>query len=539
MKKIIIFLFLFTFLISVNSLSAKEYVSSNIKEVTLLPRTALVKRKTEVEVNKGVNELLLEVESFNLDKGSVQAKVYGKGKVYGVQFEKVHVEKFPQEKVKKLQDKIDELQKERDSLINQKHILNKQWRFLDSLVDFSSTQIPKELKTSMLQIKQVNEIYRFIGKKYNHISSEKENLNKKIDKINRKIDTLERKLDAIKSPSQEVKKGIQIIFNSNKDQKVEIEASYLVRNCGWRPLYKVNVPLELENLNLTMFSKIRQKTGEDWKNVNLTVSNVVPLKGVRLPELESWYVDIREEVRQRKVDFGKQAMEARVKPKRKKQPAKYAQAKRKKLPISFEYELPQEVTIESKDKTTLLPLFTKNLKGEFFHRAIPKLNPLTFLVSRVKPDRELLGGRLNVYFGGRFVGETNIERKKAGEDFYLNLGADRGVKVNKEKIKDKKEESFFGQIERKTVVRKLAYKITAENLKDKPIKLKILDNIPVSQTDKIEVKNVKMEPEPDKKDYEDREGVNLWKLKLSPGEEKEINIKFTITYPKDEHIPGL
>lgn len=541
MRKITIIFILFIFLGNVGVLWADEYISSNITKVTLFPKGALVNRKTEENVSQGVNKLLLEVNSFKLDKNSVQAKVYGKGEVYGVQFKKIHVKEFPQTKVKELRKKIDRLKEKRKNLFNQEEILNKQWNFLNSVIDFSSSQVPKELKTSMLKLQEVDKIYNYLREKFSKISDKKEKLNKEIDKLDKKIGVLKKKLDAIKSPSKKIKRGIQIIFNSKKEQKIRINASYMVRNCGWTPLYKVNVPLELKDLNLTMLTKVRQKTGEDWKNVNLTISNVVPLKGIKLPRLDSWYVDVRERRRREKLDVGKrmmsQTMEARGKPEKEK--ADYAQARKKELPISFEYKLPQKVSIQSKDETTILPLFSEELKGKFFYRSIPKRNSLTFLVSKTKPDRELLSGKLNVYFGGRFVGTTHLARKKPGEEFYFNLGADRGVKVNKEKIKDKIKETFFGQFDRKTVIRELAYKITAENLKDRTIDLKILDNLPVSQTDKIEIKEVKISPKPDEKDYNDEEGVNLWKIKLTPKETKEINIKFTITYPKDEHIPGL
>ncbi|RKY39593.1 MAG: hypothetical protein DRP75_01760 [Candidatus Omnitrophota bacterium] len=158
---------------------------------------------------------------------------------------------------------------------------------------------------------------------------------------------------------------------------------------------------------------------------------------------------------------------------------------------------------------------------------------------QVSPDEELLPGPLNVYFGGRFVGRTYLPEKRAGEEFYLNLGVDRGVRVKWEKIKDKRTETFFGKIKRKTVIRDLAFKINIENLKEKPIVVKVIDTIPVSRTDRIEVKNVKIVPLPKEKNYQGKEGVNLWELQIKPKRKAEINIEFTITYPENEPISGL
>jgi len=100
-------------------------------------------------------------------------------------------------------------------------------------------------------------------------------------------------------------------------------------------------------------------------------------------------------------------------------------------------------------------------------------------------------------------------------------------------------ETFFGKIERDTVVRHIALKISVENMKDRPIKIKLLDSIPVSRTDKIKVKDIKITPEPSQRDYQDKEGVMLWEFDLQPGDEKDINLSFVVIYPKDLRLPGL
>jgi uncharacterized protein (TIGR02231 family) len=222
-----------------------------------------------------------------------------------------------------------------------------------------------------------------------------------------------------------------------------------------------------------------------------------------------------------------------------KEEAKFVQAQRKELPLSFEYKMPQALNIESRDKMTLLPIFSKTLKGEFVYFSVPKISPLTFLICSTNADKELLSGALNVHFGGRFIGKTYLAEKKPGEAFRMSLGADREVKVKREKIKDKVKETYFGKIGRKTIVRDMAFKITVENIKAKPIKIKVFDSIPISRTDRIEVKDLKITPVPAKKNYQNQEGVLLWEFKLKPGDKQEINIEFVVTYPKDASIFGL
>jgi len=83
---------------------------------------------------------------------------------------------------------------------------------------------------------------------------------------------------------------------------------------------------------------------------------------------------------------------------------------------------------------------------------------------------------------------------------------------------------------------KLAYKITVQNLRRHKVDIEILDQLPISQNTKIEIKNLTITPEPAKKD---EKGFLTWTLTLEPQEKKEILIGFTIEYPKGAYIRGI
>jgi uncharacterized protein (TIGR02231 family) len=296
-----------------------------------------------------------------------------------------------------------------------------------------------------------------------------------------------------------------------------------------------------------MFARISQKSGEDWKKVALSVSNVIPLKGVGIPVVSPWQLDLPRPaptlLKRSQTSFMAEAPEA-VDLDEKTQvaagsPAEYASASAKELPLSFEYKMSYPVDIDSREQFSHLPLFTKKITADTYHYSIPGKTSLTYLVADATADKELLAGALNVYFDNRFIGDTYLSEKKAGEPFSLNLGADRGVRVQRKKLQDKIKETYFGTLQRNTVVRSFSYKITAENIKGKPVILKIVDRIPVSRTDKIEVKDIRLSPTPKTSNYQDKEGVHLWEFQLPPGETQEIDLDFTVTYPSDAAPFGL
>lgn len=545
------FIFNLALLLFVSLSFAQEMVTSEIKEVTLYSNQALIKREALVKVDKGLNDLFLELEAYNVDKDSISAKVIGEGEILSIQSKDVYLKESAQENINTLEQRIKELKVSKRTLMDKKYVLERKELFLDSLIDLSHPVFPQD-KNIFLKIADLEEILDFITSNFQSIHEEKRSMDLRIEYIDKEIKTFEKEWAFLKATQKKEKKVIQILFDSEQEQAIKIEVSYLAQNAYWKPVYKVSIPTTLEEANLIMFSKIQQKTGVDWKNITLSISNVIPLKGVNLPSPTSWLLNIKSP-RQKPVRPGKwfSFMKEERTPSiddikgvpdsedSYEKEATFAYAQKEKNLFSFEYQIPQQIDIESKAKETILPIFKKKLKGEFFYYTVPHANTLTFLVFKANVDKELLSGSLNVYLGNRFIGKTLLHEKKAGEEFYLNLGPDREVKVRRKKIKDKFIDTSIVKIETNTTIKELGFKITLENQKDKPIKLKVFESIPVSSSDLVEIKDINIKPEPIERDYQDRDGVLLWEFLLKPKEKQEITINFVITYPKDLQIIGL
>ena len=526
-----------------------SFVPSKIKAVTVFSNQALVTREAGVELREGFNVIQLVIDAFSIDPDSVTARLFGEGEILSVQLKELPVVDAPQEIIDTIEKKIEALQNNRQALINKERILQNKATFLSAFLDFSKTQLPKEIQTRSLDVGELENTLAFLETGFGEIYAGLHSVDIEVKGLDAEIKVLEQELDARRGALQSSAKVIEVQFNVVNSQQTRVEVQYLVRNAGWSPLYKVSVPPGFDAVDMTMFAKITQMSGEHWDSATLVVSNVIPLRGIRLPSLSSWILDAPRPMA-RVAGYSDTAMRKSIPSATsvdeaagaQKEPAEaaYAETEVRRLPLSFEYILPQPVDIESRAKETILPLFTKKLQGKVSHLTVPQKSSLTYLVARIKADRELLSGPLNVYFGGRYVGKTQLVEKKAGESFELALGADREVTVKREKISDKvKETAFFGKVERDIVVREVAYKTTVENLKSTPVAVQVIDNIPVARTDRIEIKDVVMTPEPVEKNHNDREGVMLWRLELTPSEKREIQITFVVSYPKDLILPDF
>jgi len=525
----------------------REGDHNRIAEAVVFTDQAYIKRKTQVRMQSGLNRLCVELQAFQVDSNSVQAVVYGRGEIISVQYKEIPVIDAPQKNVKEIEDEIKVMKRQRRSLEQENEVLNKQQRFLDSVVNFGEKEMPKKIKTAFPKTDDLRTMLLFLEENYKNLADENERLFRRIEETNDELAVLKMRLNQIRQPKQKYRKVIEVLFLSQEAHEIDLIVSYVVHNAFWEPVYKVDAPLDLSRLDLTMFARIRQKTGENWENIALAVSNAIPLKGAALPDLHTWRVGMPKPM----APVAAATMMVGAQPMRKKKrgkehyadetdlmaaslaepEAQFTQAEEKKLPLAFEYLLPQRTDIKSGGDETLLPLYSKEMMPEFYIYTAPAIDLLSYLVCRAAPDSTLLPGRLNIYFGGRFVGSASITEKQAGEDLLINLGAERGVKVRRSKMTDKVNETFFGIVDRTSVARTLVYRITIENLKDEAVRVRLTDRIPVSETDRIQIKGVETDPEPTEKDYQKREGVMLWDFEMPAKGTKAIEIRFDIKHP--------
>ncbi len=529
---------------------------SQLSQVTLFTDQAWNKRIARRKAMPGLNRYHFELQAFHVDADSAQARVFGEGELLSVQFKAIPVKTHPNEQVQSLEQEKEKIGNEIKNLKSQKAVKEKQSTFLDGMLDFNQTELHKKIKTNFPTCQEIQDMIGLLGNQFQEFSDAILELEKSIKEKNKELTVIEQKLKQLKQPGKKQQNVIEVLFNSNKEQDISLEVSYTAGQASWEPVYKVEVEENLEQVKLTMFARIVQSTGENWSNVSLTISNAVPIKGMALPEPESWHVFIpappapmgaamfgaaAEPVEiaagGMEEDFDGAVLEDLEETFEIPPAAAFRQATEKELPLAFEYNLSQPITHTSGAGDTLLPLFSKDLKGEFFVLCVPRKDSLAYMVCRAAQDQALLPGRLNVHFGGRYVGGSWLSDKKAGEDLLVNLGVDTGLKVKREMVTDSVSETFFGKVERSTKAREMVFTTTLDNMKDSGLEVHVIDSIPVSDTDRIQIKGVELTPEPTEWDFQEKEGVCKWIVNMQPKSVQKITCGFFVKHPKDI-IPG-
>ena len=99
-------------------------------------------------------------------------------------------------------------------------------------------------------------------------------------------------LKQTQSPSPQESFNLTVGIETAGTGEFELEVSYVVNRASWKPLYDIRVDSKSKSVNLGYLAQITQNTGEDWTNVNLTLSTAKPGSGNLPPKPQPWYVDI-------------------------------------------------------------------------------------------------------------------------------------------------------------------------------------------------------------------------------------------------------
>lgn len=196
--------------------------------------------------------------------------------------------------------------------------------------------------------------------------------------------------------------------------------------------------------------------------------------------------------------------------------------------VEFEIKIPY--TIKSDNKSTMIEVDRYLLPANYEYYSVPKVNKDAFLLANIVDWEKynLLDGEANIFFENTYVGKTVLDMRYVYDTLSISLGRDKNVVVNREKVKDYNTKKFFGNKKEDT----RAWKITVRNNKNQSIDMVVLDQIPVSTNQEIEVEAENLSGGALNKN----DGEVKWKLNLNPSDKKEMELKYKVKYPKNRTL---
>lgn len=531
-------------------------VESKIEQVVVFPNRALVTRTATFNLPDGSHTLRLSQLPGTIEEDSLSAKGKGAGKVtlFGAKLVRSELAKPQSERVLQLVSQLQKLKQQKQKYLDEKNILQKKENFLASIEAATSEQVGKDLVTKQPSINDIVAVSEYLNQEYNKLFEKHRILDEKLHINGEEFNKVQRELKKLHGETNKQKYDVLIDVEAEDSASFRLEVSYRLPGATWSPLYEARTDSEKSEVKFTSFGLIKQRTGESWNDVEVFLSTAKPSIGGNAPEMFPWYL------RKRDVYYAQAARKQRKSEMAYKPTAmdkvSFAPGVGEGEDAAYEaeeavaavetggpsviFKLPKRETILNDWQPRKVAIAATGLKADFIYQVSPKLSPHAFLTSEVtnNTDALFLAGPVQVFLDGAFVGKSFIKGVAPGEKFTLSLGIDERVKAERKELSRKEDVSTFPGFHGK--IKSIDFKIRTivENFHSNPVKVMLVDQLPVPQHDEIKIKDVELSPSPGKQ-LDDKPGVREWVFTLKPREKKEFDMRFEVSHPVDFIVEGL
>ena len=193
---------------------------------------------------------------------------------------------------------------------------------------------------------------------------------------------------------------------------------------------------------------------------------------------------------------------------------------------SVEFEIKTPYTIQSDGKNLTIDIDSYSLPANYQYFCSPKIDKNAYLIAQIVDWEKynLLEGEANVFFEDTYTGKTLLDVRYMSDTLTISLGQDKGVSIKREIQKQFTTKQFLGTKKEETKT----WLISIKNNKQQNIKISLSDQIPVATIEEIEVTPINISN--GKLDRES--GIIKWEFDLKPTEKKDIDLKYSVKYPK-------
>jgi uncharacterized protein (TIGR02231 family) len=381
------------------------------------------------------------------------------------------------------------------------------------------------------------------------------------EKLERELAVAEQRLAASGGADRVERAGI-VTLGVPEACVVELALTYLVRDAAWAPSYAVRATADRSAVTVEYDAMVLQRTGEDWKDVRLSLSTAQPTRASSPPSVDPWFVDVvvppppvtgapaeggAAGGRMYKSDAPAPMAMADAAPG---SPAAGTGGETAEMARALEelsagasvnqggvavtFELPRPVTLPSdaqRRQRTRIGDFAPNAR--FTYVAAPVVSDAVFLRGTLGNSSafQLLPGAAQVFMGGEFIGDAEMPSVAPGGEFRVYFGPDRTVRAKREVVSRLTGTSgLFGG----STVTTWNDRITIDNGTGRAIDVEVYDRRPASRNERIEVRLASATPalSADASYVESRmpQGILRWDLKVPAGarDAKAAKVEWTV-----------
>ena len=524
--------------------SAAEFdLPSRVEAVTVFPDGASVTRRFAVELPAGDHVLVLGDLPLTADPGSLRVAGAGEAKLVVGSVDARQPQRFERPDPERVQ-RLEALRDERLGLDDRIGAERLRKRAAEALVA-GPTLAGGERGLDVAQARQAFAAAMEETAAADRAIRQAEQRQRLLD---REIATIEAALR--QQPPQRLEARISV--EAGAPYRGELTVTYAVRGARWAPVYDARLVTvgAKPALELVRRAEIRQETGEDWRDVNLTVSTARVARGSAAPQLASMILRFQEPRPGRASDAMGSGYAAPPAPTVMPAPPIAESEQRMRRPAAprpveeqeavadtggfqASFAIPGQSTIASGPGSRALRVASVTVEPQLISRATPSVDTTAFLQAQFKyaGDVPLMPGRVSLYRDGMFAGRTQLAAATRDETVTIGFGPDDLVSIQHNVVR--RTDGSSGIISSSRTEER-EFRIVVRNGAQSPRQVVIEDRLPVTEAQDITVEPLPGATAPTARDVKGRRGIIEWAFDLAPGGVREIRHGWRLRWPSDK-----
>lgn len=550
--------------------------SSRLAAVTVYRGTALVTRQVAVPEGKGLMELVVSPLPEQTVDSSLYTEAADGVRVLSTRYRTRAVREDAREEVRAIERHIKELTDANQELQKQTQVIEQNLALLGKLENFTAATMQSLTEKGMLNGEATITLSKYVMDSRTAQTTAQVKSLQQIQENTQAIEFAQRQMAELTAGANRTLRDAIIVVDKENAAAASVRLNYLVNAATWRPQYKLRAGKEQDPVRLEYLAAIEQQSGEDWSNVDVTLSTAEPQLSAAPPELLAMDVTVaprgpaggagtpglqpqqtrdaysqakalraraQTELNGNRIDLGWQsnntaaALEQTAELLALDDDDRGKAAHEAQEGPSVTYHLKANLTVPSRNDQQLIEVARIELAPDYFYKTVPILSPHVYRLANLTntSDHVLLAGEATMYQGGDFVGRMNLPLVAIGESFTAGFGVDPQLQVERQLVNKSRTLQGGNQ------VHVYDYRIRMSSFKSAPVTVQVWDRLPRAEAESVGVSLTKGEAELSKDAAylraERPQNLLRWDVQVAPGMNGEkaaaVNYQFKLEYDRN------
>jgi hypothetical protein len=521
-----------------------KIAASRIVGVTVYPNNALVTREVEVPAGVGTVELVvnpLPVETVN---SSLYSEASNGTRVLTTRYRMRPIKEDTREEVRKLEAQIRQLNATAAKIQSDQNVAQQNLAMLAKLEGFTGTTLKALTEKGLLNADAIIALSKYVMDSRSEKSQALVGLQQDWQDNREQLEFVGRKLRDLTAGTSKIERDAIIVVDKKEPGVSTVRLHYLVNSASWHPLYKLRAgkDKEKEKVQVEYLAAVVQQSGEEWSNVNVTLSTAEPMLNAAPPDLKILAVSVMPRaqlfanappgppgaggagpVPQQPAQPNAKELNFEAQKLRKQSQEQFnfykgeagntllnsaaALEQQRDLLVANEelmrepraasnegpsvtYHLNNKLSIPSRKDEQVIEITRLDLAPEYYYKAVPVLTSHVYRLANLTNNSQcvLLPGEATMYIGSDFVGRAELPLVAIGEEFTAGFGVDPQLQVQRQLVDKTRTNQGDNQ------VWKYEYRILVSSYKAEPVKLQLWDRLPHADAESVGVTLQKAEP---------------------------------------------